>query len=326
MIDSKKEISLRIWDFLKESNNIVLATHMGPDGDALGSVFSLALALKMIGKSPKIILDNYPDKYKFLGNSKLISKDSSDIFKCDAFVCLDCGDKSRIAADENLFEKAKLTINIDHHIANNNFADLNYVDTSASSTCEIIFDIISNQIEINKKIAESIYIGIITDTGGLKYKSTSPKTLNIVSKLIETGIDFSNIYQLAMHKHTQIEANLLARSIINSKYLLNYNIGYTFLSISDLQDLEGRLQDLEGIVEYILNTDGVNIAAFFTERPDGKIKVSFRSSCDIQVNNIAKALGGGGHKFAAAASFDSNLDEGIKKAIDLIKLEMAKNA
>ncbi|MCL2573226.1 MAG: bifunctional oligoribonuclease/PAP phosphatase NrnA [Defluviitaleaceae bacterium] len=302
----------------KNGDNIVIASHPTPDGDAIGSALALALALHLAGKKPTVILDKYSSRFDFVKGCEFIYTGDLDKLTCDVFIAVDCGDKIRVGEAEELFNRSPITINIDHHVNNSNFARLNYVDTNASSTAEVIFTIINMHIPITKDIAESLYMGIVTDTGGFRHSATSAETMEIAALLMRTGIDFSGIQRNAIYSHSHIEAQIFAKAIQKMQFVEGYPIVYTVLTQEDMRAVHATYSDLDGIAEYMLNTEDAVVSAFFTERLEGRVKVSFRSS-NLDVRLLAENFGGGGHKFAAAGNFVSGLDEGVSLVLDAIK-------
>ena len=302
----------------KNGDNIVIASHPAPDGDAIGSSLALASALHRVGKKPVVILDKYSSRFDFLEGREFIYNGKIESLACDVFIAVDCGDKIRVGEAEELFNRTPVTINIDHHINNSNFARLNYVDTNSSSTSEVIFTIINMHVPITKGIAEALYMGIVTDTGGFRHLATSAETMEIAALLMRTGIDFSDIQRRAIYLHSHIEAQIFSKAIQKMQFVEGYPIIYTVLTQNDLKAFHATYSDLDGIAEYMLNTEGAVVSAFFTERLEGKVKVSFRSS-GLDVRLLAENFGGGGHKFAAAGNFTSGLDEGVNLVLDAVK-------
>ena len=302
----------------KNGDNIVITSHPTPDGDALGSAFALAQALAAAGKKPVVVLDEYSERFNFLSGAEYLYKGDIANLSCDVFVSVDCGDKKRVGAALELFNRCQITINIDHHVNNSNFARFNYIDAGSSSTCEVIFSIVNMHVPISKDIAEALYMGIATDTGGFRHSSTSAETMEIAAMLMRTGIDISKIQRKAIYAHSRIEAAIFSKALANICYVEGHPIAYTVLTQKELDEVGATYSDLDGIAEYVLNIDGISVSAFFTERPEGKTKVSFRS-VNTDVNAIASGFGGGGHKFAAAANFEAPLEDGIKKVLDALK-------
>ncbi|MCL2235807.1 MAG: bifunctional oligoribonuclease/PAP phosphatase NrnA [Defluviitaleaceae bacterium] len=300
----------------KNGENIVIATHYGPDGDAVGSCFALAFALKVAGFSPKVVLDDYNEKLNIVDGSEFIFKGDPREIPIDLLICLDCGDFARVAAPGDLFARATTTVNIDHHMGNGNFATHNYVDVTSPSTCQIIFELINPFVPLNKCIAAVLYMGMATDTGGFRYSSTTQKTMEIAGRLMTMGIDFTTIQQQTIYTRSRVENAIFSKALQNLVHMPS-GLTYTTINQAEMAETGAEYSDLEGIAEHMLNIQGTKIAAFFNERPI-RTKVSFRSK-DFVVNEIAQQFGGGGHKYAAAASFESDFEEGVAKVIKVVE-------
>jgi len=313
-----------VWEKMTQNGeNIVIATHHAPDGDALGSALGVALALYQAGKKPRVVLDERSVKFNFLpGREFIYDADTADL-TCDVFIAVDCGDVSRVSMVGDLLCRTPVTINIDHHVNNDGFAQHNFIDAAASSTCELIFDIIKDHVAITKEIATSLYAGICTDTGGFRHSATSPETMETAATLMRTGIDVSDIQRRVMHSHSIIEAKIFATAIQKMKFVEGLPVAYTVLTQKNLHDAGAVYSDLNGIASYMLDTEGMEVSVFFTERTHGKVKASFRSN-SLDVRQIAEEFGGGGHKFAASGSFVSGLDEGVKAVLDAVKIALEK--
>ena len=307
---------------IKNAQNIVLAGHISPDGDAISANFALALAIKKMGKEPVILLENYPHTYDYLnGHNFVYSKEYNDL-EPDLFIALDCGDIKRLGNAEEVFKRAKKTVNIDHHISNNSFAEINVVNVTSSSTSEIVYEIISqmDNLEIDKDIATIIYTGIVFDTCGFKHSSTGKRTHQIAGELIEKGVDSSMVHTNLIYTHTLANARLLSKSIENLQ--IDGQIAIATLSKDEiLNDCKASYNDMEGISGYLLNIEGIEVSIFLYEKLDGSIKVSFRAN-EFDVNQIASKFGGGGHILASGATINSSLEEAKKLVIQEVKNKM----
>ncbi len=314
--------STEIYSILDKSRNVVISAHVNPDGDAVGAVMAFALVVEEIGGNPIVLLDKYSEKYNFINGRQFIFDGSYDDIEPDVFVSVDCGEKERLGAAAAVFDRANTTFNIDHHISNENFAQNNIVYPDASSSSEVVFEIIKNFSIISKDIAAAVYTGIVTDTFGFKHKSTSPKTLDIAARLVETGIPFSEIQQKVLYERSINEVKAFSKALDNFK--VDGNIAYTFLTFEEMEKCGVGSGDLDGIVEYILNIDGIDVSAFLYEKDKNKFKISLRAK-EANVNAVAKAFGGGGHILASGASFDGALDEALQAVLSEIKKELNSN-
>ncbi len=186
---------------------VYIAGHSNPDSDSVGSCFALALAMRGIGVEPVILLDKFSDKYSFLkGNAYVFNGIKYDMAP-DVMVCLDCATKERLGAAETIFNNARETYNIDHHISNDLYASVNIVEPLSSSTCEVVYGFIKNMgVKITKDIAAALYTGIIGDTGSFKHSCVTPETHLITGELLRAGINFSDIQRRTLYEHSFTEA------------------------------------------------------------------------------------------------------------------------
>lgn len=303
---------------IEESKNIIISSHVNPDGDAIGSGLGLFLGLrkKYPEKNIRFILeDEIPDNMKFMEETSKIEKYSElkDKPKAQVFITVDSAEKHRIGKVQELIGDSFL-VNIDHHISNPHFGDLNIVK-EASSTSEIIFFVLRDMlnIEIDELSGEAIYTGIITDTGNFKYESTTKETFYVAGELINTGIDRSKIAD-AVYKNKSLGAiKALGTALVNMISVPEKKLVYFFLGKDFIEKENIKKDETDGIVESLLEYKDCEVSVFLREIEDGKIKGSMRSKNKIDVNEIAKIFSGGGHKRAAGFTSDLSSEEIIKK-------------
>lgn len=304
---------------IEESKNIIISSHINPDGDAIGSGLSLFLALKDNYKNKNIrfiLEDDVPSNMNFLEGAKLIEKfeDSMKNIPCDLFITVDSATFERIGKT-GLLKKNAFSINIDHHhLSNPMYGDINIVK-EASSTSEIIFFVLRDilNIKIDKKVAEAIYTGIITDTGNFKYESTTKETFYVGGELIEKGIDRIKISD-AIYKNKSLGAmKILGKSLSEMKVIPEKKLVYFFLKKEFAEKENIKKYETDGIVENLLEYKDCDVSVFLREIENNKIKGSMRSKNSADVNEIASIFGGGGHKRAAGFTSDLTEEEIIKK-------------
>lgn len=303
---------------IEESKNIIISSHVNPDGDAIGSGLGLFLGLrkKYPEKNIRFILeDEIPDNMKFMEETSKIEKYSElkDKPKAQVFITVDSAEKHRIGKVQELIGDSFL-VNIDHHISNPHFGDLNIVK-EASSTSEIIFFVLRDMlnIEIDELSGEAIYTGIITDTGNFKYESTTKETFYVAGELINTGIDRSKIAD-AVYKNKSLGAiKALGTALVNMISVPEKKLVYFFLGKDFIEKENIKKDETDGIVESLLEYKDCEVSVFLREIEDGKIKGSMRSKNKIDVNEIAKIFSGGGHKRAAGFTSGLSSEEIIKK-------------
>ena len=304
---------------IEESKNIIISSHINPDGDAIGSGLGLYLALtkKYPDKSIRYILeDKVPYNYFFLKGTEKIEKfdELKDEPKADLFIVVDSAVFKRIGKVADLRKDAFL-VNIDHHISNDNYGDLNIVK-NISSASEVVYGVIKDLgIEIDTLAGESLYTGIVTDSGNFQYDSTSMDTFRIAGELLGLGIDRDNIINEVYRSRTlgfirTLGIALSEMKIDNEKKLVSFLLTKDFMTKNNIQK-----DETEGIVEKLLEYKDCEVAVFLKEEGNGKIKGSLRSKRDIDVNEVAKAFDGGGHR--KAAGFTTTLTE--EEIIKIIK-------
>ncbi len=318
-------------DIIKTKKHALILSHHGPDGDSVGSSVSLSLYLNKIGIENKIIFpDPYPSFYSWVRgiNNSIIASENLQLVdnlfkKSDLIFCLDFNNRNRVGINLspsliNLTEK--YVIVIDHHTNPENFGDFEIIDTNASSTCELVFNLIKSNGDydlIDIPIAESIYIGLITDTGSFKYSSVSSSTHLIASKLKEIGLNHVDIHNNIFDQNSLSKINLLGYALQKIKIDQNSSLAYLVLSQKELKQFNFQKGDSEGFVNYCLSIKGIK-NAFFLREDKTLIKISLRSKGDVKMNEFSqKYYGGGGHQNAAGAAVESNdIDTVTKKLIE----------
>jgi len=323
----------QIIKLLREESNFIIASHIGPDGDAIGSAYGLAMALNKLGKKVTVMLEQYPTKYNIVPGREFLYNFKEPL-ENDVFIALDCADTERLGFTQPFFRKAKITVCIDHHATNPGFADHNLLDPSASSTSEMVLAIIESLTEIDKEIATAIYTGIVTDTGGFKYSNTSRSTLEAAARLIETGIPFTEIYNEVMHKHSFEASTALALALGASKQAFDGKLVYTCLTREMLTQAGADSAEMDNVVEYLMSTKDAEASLFLYERHQSKkteetpqdpappkegerkIKVSMRSK-NLDIGKIAAELGGGGHRMAAGCTLVGTMEGVLEQVLEI---------
>ena len=295
MKDNLKEIAKRI----KKADKICLMVHENPDGDAIGSILAMYHALNNMGKRVDAYIENLPPNMKFLTGSKSLSIYDDNVSKeYDLAIALDCGTKDRACGNE-LFDKSKYTINIDHHVSNPEYADLNHIDSSAAATGEIVYLLLKRLgIIIEKEIAEAIYIALISDTGMFRHQNVTKRVFDIAGDLVTYGIDTSELTRRFFYENSLDKLKLLSRALDNLELYSRSRVGLIAFDSSAKDGLRVNDSDFEGIVDYARNVKGVEVGVFIKPRLGG-YRVSLRSNGDFDCNKVATELGGGGHVKAA---------------------------
>ncbi len=308
-----------IWNAVKEACVIVIGGHIRPDGDCVGSCAAMYNYIKKLypQKELFICLDKIPDVFAYIRAVDEAASDPGDI-SADLFISLDASDPERLGDAKIYFDKAKKTINIDHHISNPGFADINYVFPDASSTCEVIYELLDYDM-IDTRIAEALYTGIVHDTGVFQYSCAKRRTMEIAGALDEKGINKTKIIDESFYEKTYKQNLMLGRCLLESRLLLDGDCIISVATADIMREYEADAQDLEGIVSQLRMTRGVKVAVFVYELSAGEYKVSLRANGNIDVSRIASVFGGGGHVKASGCTLYGGLDSEIPKLISEIE-------
>lgn len=308
---------------LSGKKTIAIAGHVRPDGDCVGSTLSIYNYIKKYYPNVmvSIFLEPIPNIFKFLSYSDEILNECCKDTVFDLFICCDCGDLSRLGFAAECFCKAKTTACIDHHVSNQSFADENYIFPEASSTCELVFDLMEKE-KITKEIAECLYTGMAHDTGVFQYSCTSAKTMNAAGVLMEKGIDYSKIVDDTFYTKTYNQNLVLGQALLDSKLYLNDQVIVSYVTKETMKKFDVLPKHLEGIVSQLRVTKGVLVAIFLYENEDGTFKVSTRANGDYNLAELAMHFGGGGHVKAAGFTMSGTPESIIKEILDEISKKM----
>ena len=316
-------IHLQIGRIIRDYNNFAIVSHTSPDGDSMGSMLALYSILCLNNKSVDMFIDDVlPERYSFLPFSGII-KPFSESKNYDCLFALDCGDPERLGKCKKLIGKANVIVNIDHHISNYMYGTVNILETNASSTGEILYDIFAdNNYEINKDTAICLYTSMLTDTGGFKYTNTTSKTLKAAGNLIDTGIDFSEIYSIVYDRKSIGQVKLMSRVISTLDMALDNKAAFLSLFPSMLKECGAKEEDASEFINISRDIDGVEVAVFIKEKDSELFRVSLRSKSEVDVRRIAERFGGGGHVRAAGCTIEGNYEKVKNMLIDEIKKHM----
>lgn len=321
-----------ILEVISLEQTIGISGHIKPDGDCFGSTMALYCYLKQEFPDRQIdlYLEMVPNSFRFFSLIEEIKTKEEmegkleNLTSYDLFISLDCGSPDRLGFVESVFEKAKRTINIDHHISNVNFGDINHVVPQASSTCEVIYDLLEES-KITNEMAEALYLGIVHDTGVFKYSNTSRHTMEIAGRLVEKGIPFSKIIDETFYEKSYTQNLLIGRCVLDSTVFLDGQVIATHLEKATIEAYGADPHELEGIVDQLRITRGTDVAIFIHEMEDGEYKVSLRANNRdvVDVGKIAVHFGGGGHVKAAGCTIKGTYKEIYDKLLEQIKLQLS---
>ena len=301
---------------IRAHDRFLVTTHENPDGDALGSLLALTLALRQLGKDATMYLVGptpLPQEYGFMSLDDLHRTVPGDAAE-RVLMCVDCANESRLGADAEILHTARLVVNIDHHHDNTRFGDLNLVVSDASSTGEVLRDVFRDlDVEIRPEIAEPLYIAVVTDTGRFQYTNTTPKALRLAAELVEAGADVHRIFQGVYESVQFAKLKLLARALERAQVYEGGRVVVSHLLREDFNQVGAVEPYSEGIIDFLRAVEGADMAVLIREPPrsDGPTRrVSLRASVDeLDVSAIARTFKGGGHRQAAGFSSELSVEQ-----------------
>jgi len=309
----------KVANCIKANDNIVILTHTNMDGDAMGSASALCSALLKMGKKAEILIEDEVPGYLSILNRPYFVKELS--FTPNLAIAVDLSDKKRIENRLTFYENAKETVCIDHHISSEGFADFSVIDPDIAATGMLIYELIRYMdVEIDKNIAENIYVAIATDTGRFKYSNTTAYVHEMVAELYSYNINHVELCNAVFD--TFPVSQILAEGVaVNNMKLIAGGKGIiSFITKNQMQKIAASYDQIDTCIDRIRLIEGTEIAAFLKEKDENVIKVSFRAKSYANVNAVAKALGGGGHEKASGATINANMEEALR----LVQIEIEK--
>ena len=305
-----------VADVLRSQERFVVVAHENPDGDALGSLLGAALGLRALGKDVAMYLAGsgpMPAEYRFLDLSEVQREVPADIEE-RVLLAVDCANERRISEEALAVSRARFVIDVDHHHDNSRFGDVNLVVPDASSTAEVIRDVLRElDVELTPQIAEALYVGLVTDTGRFQYTNTTPKALRLAAELVEAGADVHGIFQHVYETVQFAKLKLLARALDRAQLHEGGRVVVSYLLREDFAEVGAEEPYSEGIIDHLRAVEGSEMVALIREPPreEGPTRrISLRSSHDeIDVSAIARKRGGGGHPQAAGFSSEEPVEQ-----------------
>jgi phosphoesterase RecJ-like protein len=321
----------QITHAMRDHQSFTIMSHVRPDGDALGCIIALGLTLKALGKTVTLWNeDGVAEKFRFLPGSELVSKPPADPVDVEVAVALDTATKVRLG-DQTLaaIKSAKLWINIDHHISNEGYGDLAYIDATAPASGQIIYELIDFAgFPMTREIADNLFAAISTDTGSFQYPNTTARTYEIAAELIRAGVKVGELSQ-KMYESYPLRRIHLLRSLLNDlKISCDGRVASFALTQKVVDELGVSPEDNEGLIDTIRAIEGIVVAAFIEELPtEGKVRISLRSKdAGVDVCKICQQFKGGGHKLAAGARIRGTIKEVEAKVLAAICDEINSNS
>lgn len=303
---------MTIIQILNNCKNVLIVGHMRADGDCIGAGLALKLALEKFDFNVDFVCDSELPPLEFIPKFDTINVMRFSSY--DAVVAEDCGDKLRMGKYKAQFASAKVTVNIDHHISNNGFADYNFVQPDLSSTCEVLYDILKPLEILDKQIATALFVGISTDTGHFIHNTTTQKVFLIAADLMSYGIDPSYIATEIYQNNSLQKTMLIGKALSSISFYLNNKLGIIAITCDMLESCNCTIADTEGIIDYLMKIGQIKIGVCITEQRKNAFKVSIRSK-GPNVSLVAEHFGGGGHVRAAGFVINGFLQEAIDSIV-----------
>lgn len=313
-----------IIDKLKSSQNVLMTTHVNPDGDGLGSEMAMYHCLTKMGLKVRIINESpLPDEYRFLDPDHVISqydkmKHGSLLEEFDLVFTFDVGGTSRLGKIGADLAKLNIpTICIDHHPENQIVCDHKIIDEKAPATTCLIYELIKLMCPdlMDQKIAEAIFVGLMTDTGSFRFENTTARSFETAAELINLGVKPAYIHRHVYESYTPERMKLLGMTLQKVNYEFDRRLAWFTVTIDDIRQSGASLDEIGGFTDFIRSIKGVEVSVMFLEVKPDRIRINFRSKGKIIVNTIARKFGGGGHKFAAGITVKLTLKEAINQIL-----------
>ncbi len=313
----------KLMELVEAAGTIAIVGHVRPDGDCVGSCLAACnyITEQYPGKQVDVYLEKPPVKFSYLKQFDRISQDADTGKQYDLCICLDSGDRERLGKNVIYLETAKQSICIDHHITNQGYAQENFVNADASAACEVLYDFLDEE-KISKEVAECIYTGILHDTNVFKNSNTTERTMQVAGAMMAKGINFSRIIDESFYRKTYVQNQIMGRAVLESVLFLDGKCIFSVVRKQDMDFYGVIASDLDGIVDQLRITEGVEVAIFLHEMENHVYKVSMRSNNIVNVSKIAAYFGGGGHVRAAGCTMSGSVHDVINNLSAHIEQQM----
>lgn len=312
----------RLEELLEGVKTVALSGHIRPDGDCVGSVMAIYQYIKknMPNLEVKVFLETPSSVFQCIQGIDDIDSGMETIQEFDVFIALDCS-ADRLGDAEPIFKTAKRRVNIDHHVSNSGCGEVNIVVSDASSTCEVVYELMDFE-KLDEEIAKSLYIGMIHDTGVFKYSNTSPKTLKIAAELIGFGFDFTRIIDETFYEKTYLQTLVCGKAVSKSVRFMDEKCIFSVVDKEMMEFYGVGPKDLDGVINQLRTVRGIECAIFMYQTGSMEYKVSMRSNQYVNVAAIASFFGGGGHIRAAGCTMKGTAHDVINNLSAQIALQI----
>lgn len=313
--------------FIREQDDFLVVAHVQPDGDAAGSTFAVAWMLQSLNKRFTLINEGrIPDKFMYMAGTHAVIEyeKAPPERKFAAVISVDCADFGRIGLVSECFEPERKLLNIDHHATNDGFGTVNLVRSDAAATVEVLYDLaLELNLEFTPELNDCIYTGLLTDTGGFRYSNTTPKVMQIAADMLARGVKGHELAERLLETMTLGQISLLKRSLNTLSFAHSNKVAWLSVTLDDLSATDASSEDMDGLVNYARNVEGVEVGMLFKEKEPGIVKVSFRSGGLADVAALAQKFGGGGHVKAAGCTIRGSMSEAVERVVREVGMALA---
>lgn len=315
--------------FIEDGDDFLIVSHVNPDGDAVSSTLAVGWLLHKLGK--KFVMMNegpIPQKFDYLwsAGSILDASQHEDERRYNLVIAVDCADYKRIGNVSERFAENVRIANIDHHPTNDHYGEVQLIRADAAATTEILYDLLEEfGIAWTEEIATCIYTGLLTDTGGFRYANTTANVMQIASTLLGYGVKANDLADHLLERVTKAHISLLKRVLQGLAFNEEQTISWMTVHLADMEETGAANEDLEGLVQYPRNIEGIEVGILFKEVREDVYKVSLRSTGRADVSRIAQLFGGGGHVRAAGCTVEGKLEDIIRSIVAATEKDLSAN-
>ncbi|GAA3406564.1 bifunctional oligoribonuclease/PAP phosphatase NrnA [Paenibacillus hodogayensis] len=305
--------------FIEEHDDFLVVAHVNPDGDAASSTLAVGMLLDRLGKRYTMAnQDKLPDKFGYItGFDRLLRyEDGQPKQPWSCIISVDCADFQRIGKVREWFADGFKLLNIDHHPTNDGFGDVALIQSSAAATVEILYDLASElSCPMPLELATAIYTGLLTDTGGFRYSNTSPKVMGMASELLALGVSGHRLAEMALERITLSHVSILKLALGTLTFAYDRKVSWMTVSPEQMRESGATSEDMDGLILYPRNIEGVEVGLLFKQTDEQTVKVSFRSNGRVDVARIAQSFGGGGHARASGCTLIGAMPDVVQQVI-----------
>lgn len=322
---SRTELS-DIVEAFRGAQSFLVLSHPGPDGDAVGSTLALAHFLEALGKKQVVCVndDPVPRIYQWLsGAERIVRSDTCPPVSADMAVLVDVSRRDRVGKAAQMIAESRPVVVLDHHLEERPEGDLNFVDPTRSSVGEIVVDLFEAAgLEMSPEAAQCAYVALVTDTGGFRYANTTPRCHRIAARLLEAGVDPAAVSARVFDTMSAPKFDLLRHVVHRMQREMDGRLAHTYLNVQDMEQAAAGLEDLEGLVNFARNIEGVVVGALFRELSPEETKVSLRARAPFNCAQFLERFGGGGHAGAAGATLEAPLTNATQRVLKQLRIDL----